>query len=121
MSVRCTVAGLEQNWHFTPRPFPVRMAPGSAERAQAEVTLAAENLSRKDAEFTAGGNRFPTFENSSREVTASRYLLQPLGVDVNKWSMAVDKEMYSHVEFFKEIAKPFVVMGEVGIVTGICK
>lgn len=76
--------------------------------ARAEVKLAADNLLRKDAVFTTGGNRFPGFENSQRDVTASRYLLEPLGIDVSRWSMAVDRETYSHVEFFDEItrAKP---------------
>lgn len=78
------------------------------EGAKAEISLAADNLLRKDREFTTGTNRFPGFENSQREVTASRYLLEPLGVDVSRWSMAIDRETYSHVEFFREIsnAKP---------------
>ena len=41
-----------------------------------------------------------TFENSSSPITKARYLLEPLGVDVTSWSMAVDRGSQSHVEFF---------------------
>lgn len=78
---------------------------GSEEAARAEIDQAAGALLRKDAEFTTASNRFPTFENGQDEVTKTRYLLQPLGIDVDQWSMAIDPNTYSHVEFFDEVAR----------------
>ncbi len=79
---------------------------GSEEAAKKEIDQAHGALLRKDREFSGEhGSRFPTFENSTDEVTKTRYLLEPLGIEVNKWSMAIDPETYSHVEFFPEIAK----------------
>lgn len=44
------------------------------------------------------------FETYGPHVARTRYLLEPLGVDVAQWSMAVDREHHSHVEFFYPIA-----------------
>jgi hypothetical protein len=39
------------------------------------------------------------FEKFASHIAKTRYLLEPLGVDVAQWSMAVDRESNSHVEF----------------------
>jgi hypothetical protein len=40
------------------------------------------------------------FETFTRQIAKTRFLLEPLGIDVTQWSMAVDPTMPSHVEFF---------------------
>lgn len=81
---------------------------GGAAVAKREMDAAVAALSNNGGGGRSPGSRIEAFENSGRENTASRYLLQPLGIDVQNWSMAVDKETYSHVQFFDEIgrAKP---------------
>ncbi len=58
-----------------------------------------------DDPMVTSRSRFPTFENHYDEISKTRYLLDPLGIQTNLWSMAVDPESYAHVEFFEEITK----------------
>lgn len=44
------------------------------------------------------------FESLQSDVGKVRYMLEPLGVDVAQWSMAVDREHHAHVDFFRNIA-----------------
>ncbi len=44
------------------------------------------------------------FESSQSDVGKVRYMLEPLGVDVAQWSMAVDREHHAHVDFFRNIS-----------------
>jgi len=52
-----------------------------------------------------GRSRFPAFESTTDEVAKVRYLLEPLGIQTNLWSTAIDPETYAHVEFFGEIER----------------
>lgn len=76
---------------------------GTDAKVDEELKLHRKNLLRQDAEFTTPLVRFPTFENTEYEASKSRYLLEPLGIKTNEWSMAFDPETYSHVEFMREI------------------
>lgn len=78
---------------------------GDLDAARAEIDRSAENLIRNDSSYREGAIRFPTFEEHQMEVAKSRYLLEPLGIDVTQWSMAVDPGTQSHVEFFDEIPR----------------
>jgi hypothetical protein len=91
-----------------------------AETEAKHVALLADRLSRRFDHFTqyAGEDRalaeisesivqapvqarygVTNYETYPSHITKARYLLEPLGVDVANWSMAVDSEFNSHVEF----------------------
>lgn len=52
----------------------------------------------------ATGYGVSNFETYGSQVAKARFVLEPLGVDVAQWSMAVDREHHSHVEFLFPVA-----------------
>jgi hypothetical protein len=63
------------------------------ERAILEIDGA---LSQKPEDVEYGVS---SFDKYASHIAKTRYLLEPLGVDVAQWTMAVDRESNSHVEF----------------------
>ncbi len=88
---------------------------GSVARAREQIALAdrynirgkgrtgPSKIGSDDNRHIVSRSIFPTFETDYREVARMRYLLEPLGIEMNRWSMAIDPETYSHVEFFTEV------------------
>ena len=56
-----------------------------------------------------GGYGLLDFDNNpnsqSDRISKIRYLLEPLGVEVNKWSMGADPEGYTFAEFFSRVGR----------------
>jgi hypothetical protein len=63
------------------------------ETADAEIRAALVQAPRQ------AGYGVNNYEIYSEHITKARYLLEPFGIDVANWSMAVDSEANSHVEF----------------------
>jgi hypothetical protein len=61
------------------------------------------NMINNEPRFVNPGGRLATFEDSGQQMTATRYLLEPLGINVGEWSMAIDPGSYAHNQFFGEI------------------
>jgi cytochrome c553 len=60
------------------------------------------------------GFGFQNFEmGASQRISALRYLMLPMGVDVNRWSMAIDPMSFGHGEVFSLYAEQPAIRGDV--------
>lgn len=75
-----------------------------ADQGLSEAEINKEIDSHNDVAFG-----YRNFETSSRNIASLRYLMLPLGVDVNRWSMAIDKMSFGHGEIFNQYASQPVI------------